>query len=270
MSSLEEKLIVSSESALVASPLPDILAEAKRIVIVARNRGVTLRLLGGVAFRLRCPSSSEQNLTRPIADIDFFGKSRERSSIDRLFRDIGYTAGLNAIRYDRLLFYDEKNRRKVDVFLNIFNMCHKILLKDRLQLDEITLTLADLLLTKLQVFEFTEKEYKDSLALLKDYEFSREENKNAINLNYIAKLCSRDWGLFRTLTMNLERLQVRLPNYFPEPEEQSQLKKKIVQLRDLILVEPKSLGWKSRAIVGERMKWYELPSEPAPNAMIQP
>ena len=39
-------------------------------------------------------------------------------------------------------------------------MCHKLDLKDRLGLDKLTIPLADLLVTKLQVVEITEREYK--------------------------------------------------------------------------------------------------------------
>ena len=53
----------------------------------------------------------------------------------------------------------DANRRRLDVFLDRFEMCHQLDLRDRLGLEPPTLPLADLLLTKLQVVETTDKDF---------------------------------------------------------------------------------------------------------------
>ena len=136
-------------------------------------------------------------------------------------------------------------------------MSHKFDFTDRLNVDELTLPLADLLLTKLQVFEITEREYKDVMAFLYDHHLGETDDKNTINIKYIAKLCSNDWGLWRTLSLNLERILESLPKLAPDHQEV--VRHKIEKLKKRIDDEPKSFGWKMRARVGDKVKWYELP-----------
>ncbi len=244
----------------------EIISEAKRIITEANKRQIVLRSLGGVAIRVRCKSSLDKSLRRRIADIDLAGLSRQRSGIERLFRDLGYSPGFNAIRFERLIFFDSQ-KRKVDLFLDTFEMCHKLHLKYRLELDDATLTLADLLMTKLQVFEFTEREYKDVTALFIDFDVSAQDSGNTINGKYVAEVCAADWGLWRTLTLNLDRLESHLSNYLQDPQRQAIVRERIEHLRDFVNGEPKTFRWKRRAIVGEQVKWYNLPEEPMTNTV---
>lgn len=241
-------------------PEEDTLAEATRIVEEARKRNITLRLFGGIAFRLRSPSTLHARFKRQYVDIDFIGLRNQRKQITQLFTDLGYAprTTFNAINGNvRLIFNDLENKRRADIFLNVFEMSHKFNFTDRLNLDELTLPLADLLLTKLQVFEITEREYKDVIAFLYDHKLSETDERDTINMKYIAKLCSSDWGLWRTLNLNLERILESLPKFAPDHQEV--VRSKIEQLKKRIDAEPKSFGWKMRAIVGDKVRWYELP-----------
>lgn len=229
----------------------------------ADAKNVTLRLLGGIAFRLRSPSSLSGGLQRRYVDIDFVGLRNQRREINELFNELGYTprTTFNAMNgHTRLIFNDIANERRVDIFLNVFEMCHKLDFTDRLKLDTITLPLADLLLTKLQVYEITEREYKDVTALLKDHEVGEsDDDREIINGKYIAKLCSQDWGLWKTVGLNLERITSAITTYLPNPEDQKLVQARIDRLKQLIEREPKSFAWKVRARVGEKKRWYELP-----------
>lgn len=239
------------------------LKEALRIIEEARRQGVLLKLLGGIAFRLRCPSSLRSKLRRHYVDIDFVGVEKQRQKIRELFSQLGYEPRtvFNALVYDRMIFEDVKSRRRIDVFLEVLRMSHKLKFKDRLELDELTLPLADLMLTKLQAYEFTEREYKDVLALLWDYDLTNEDSKDGINVTYLAKLCSDDWGLYKTVSLNLERLQQAVPFYFSNLEEQSIILDKIKQMQKTLESSSKSFRWKTRAAIGTRIKWYETPEE---------
>lgn len=241
-------------------PDKDPVAEATRIVQEAKQRNITLRLFGGIAFRLRSPSTLHANFKRDYVDIDFMGLRNQRKQITQLFTDLGYAprTTFNAMNgHVRLIFNDLENKRRVDIFLNIFEMSHKFDFADRLNVEELTLPLADLLLTKLQVFEITEREYKDVIAFLYDHNLGETDEKDTINVKYIAKLCGSDWGLWRTLSLNLERIREALPKF--APEQQEAVRSKIDQLKRRIDEEPKSFGWKMRAKVGDKVKWYELP-----------
>ena len=241
----------------------DAIDEAQRIISAANERKIILRLLGGIAFALRSPSAKTERLKRHYVDIDVMGLRKQRKDINELFLELGYTprTTFNAMNgHSRLIYNDIGNERRVDIFLNTFEMSHKFDFTDRMKLHNLTLPLADLLLTKLQVYEITEREYKDVIALLKDFNFgTNDDDPNAINAKYIAKLTSEDWGLWRTVTLNLERIENSLQTYVLNEEERSLVNAKIDELRRVIDAEPKSLGWKMRARVGERVKWYELP-----------
>lgn len=241
----------------------DPVAEAQRILAEAQKRAVTLRLIGGVAFRIRSPESSTlASFRREYVDIDLIGLRNQSRGIKALFNDLDYAPRerFNQVNgKSRLIFNDLANKRRVDIFLNVFSMCHRLDFTDRLKLDELTLTLADLLLTKLQVFEITEREYQDVLALLSDNQVGTADEPRTINARYIGKLCGDDWGLYRTATLNLERIKKAIPHY-PLPEEQADiLKSRVNQLEEAIRSAPKSLRWKARARVGDRVRWYELP-----------
>jgi hypothetical protein len=243
-------------------PEKDPVQEAERLVAEANKRGITLRLLGGIAFRLRCPSSLKEGLKRNYVDIDFVGVRKQRKEIQNLFTDRGYAprTTFNTMQgFKRLIFNDIANERRVDIFLNEFEMCHKFDFTDRLKLDTLTLPLADLLITKLQVYEITEREYRDVIAMFTDHELGTVDSPDLINEKYIAKLCSDDWGLWRTVTLNLERIASALPSYVPSSDNLSRVKSKIDLLWKTLETEPKTFRWKVRARVGERVKWYELP-----------
>ncbi len=227
---------------------------------------MTLRLLGGLAFRLRNPSSVQANLSRKYVDIDFVGFRKQRKDIEKLFDELGYSPRdrFNKLNgYSRLIFNDIGNDRRVDIFLNTFEMSHKLDFTDRLLVDKLTLPLSDLLLTKLQVYEITEREYRDVIALFIDHDLSDKDEPEKINAKHIAKLCSQDWGLYRTIKLNLERIESSLTSYSISPDQQAIVKGKMDDLRKKIEDEPKSFGWKMRARVGDKVKWYELPEQDA-------
>lgn len=234
------------------APLPDLREEALRVLGAASDKGITLRAIGGVAVALRCPSSTRIPLARAYKDLDVVGLSSERHAIAALLADIGYVADneFNALHgHRRLLHYDRTNGRQLDSFLDRFDMCHSLDLRGRLALDNLTLAPADLLLSKLQVVEINERDLKDMLALLLDAE---------IDDGRVALVCSEDWGWWRTVSENLEKV---VAYALQEDVEVDAVRARIAVLRERIADQPKSLRWRARARVGDRVRWYELPEE---------
>ena len=78
-----------------------------------------------------------------------------------------------------------------------------------------------------------------------------------INVARIAKLCAEDWGLWRTATMNLEKLE-RFAGSHPklDEEQKARLLSRVSALCQRLDAEPKSLAWRVRARIGDRVKWY--------------
>jgi hypothetical protein len=240
----------------------DVVAEAVRVLAAAREQELPLRLLGGVAVRLRARNGLPSALQRTYGDLDFVTGRRASGPAQKLFRDLGYEphVAFNALNSkERLLFFDEAHGRQVDVFVGTFRMCHEIPLEGRLELDETSIPLAELLLTKLQVIELNEKDVRDAVAVLHDREIGDEDGET-VNAGRIAQLCSQDWGLWRTITRNLEACRTQAGAY---GDDLAGVATRFSELEGRIEAAPKSRAWRMRATIGERKRWYDLPEERA-------
>jgi len=241
-----------------SEPHSDIIVEGRRVLDAARAAGLTVRLLGGVAVNIRSRGLPPA-LTREYKDLDFATAKKSSGDLQKLLRDMGYEphVGFNAMNgKERLLFYDNPNARQVDVFVSSFRMCHEIPLEKRLPIDDDTVPLAELLLTKLQIVELNEKDVRDTVALLLEHDVT--EDDAGVNASHVAELCAEDWGLCRTISHNLETLRGRLDAYDVDREAVSN---RVSAILERIETAPKSRGWRMRAKIGERKRWYELPEE---------
>ncbi len=242
---------------------PDLVAEGERLLARANETGVPLRLLGGVAIRLRAAGELPAPFRRSYADLDFATARGASGKAQVFFRNEGYEPhkAFNALNgSERLLFFDTANDRQVDVFVGQFAMSHRIPLGSRLELEPTTLPLAELLLTKLQVIEMNEKDLRDALALLCDHAVGDGDGES-VNAARIAELCASDWGLWRTFTHNLEWCRDHLAGHDLPSETITRLHERLDELLARTESEPKSRGWRLRAKVGERKRWYDLPEE---------
>jgi hypothetical protein len=241
----------------------DIRDEAIRIVEAADGAGLSVRLVGGVAVALRCPVyAALPGLARTYQDIDLVAHLDESGALRRLMEQIGYTPDrrFNAVHgASRLVFSDEASRREVDVFLDIFKMCHRLDLGERLAVDPRTLSLADLLLTKLQIVRMNPKDAQDTYALLLEHDVSDDES--GINAAYMARLCAGDWGWYTTVMDRLENLEADVPEVLADPGLQALARERLARLRAALEDEPKTSRWRLRARLGRRVRWYELPEE---------
>lgn len=242
-------------------PLLDPVAEATRIGEAAADRGLALRILGGVAVALLCPSSRRPPLEREYADIDLATTGSAREGVIDLMKSLGYAGDreFNMLHgHRRLFFWDEANRRQVDVFVDEANLCHRIDLKRRIELAPLTVSPADLTVLKLQIFETNEKDYLDICAIFADHELT--DGEGGVNGAYIADLSAGDWGLWRTLEMVAERSQ-RFALDLPDFDAAEVVAERLRNLRSQLANVPKTRRWKLRARVGEKKRWYEIPEE---------
>lgn len=249
--------MAGGEAALLADPV----AEGRRIAEAAARAGLPLRLLGGVAIAILCPSSRRPPLARQYGDIDFATTGAVNDRVVQLMESLGYKGDkeFNMLHgHRRLRFWEEHNERQVDVFVNEANLCHRINLQARLNVVPLTLPLADLAILKLQVVETNEKDYLDLCAIFADHDLTKDET--GINVTHIANVAASDWGLWRTLGMvakRTERFALELPDFAPGQTVADRLRR----LREELDRAPKTRGWKLRARIGDRKRWYELPEE---------
>jgi hypothetical protein len=242
--------------------LPGVVDEAERLLDQARNDGTTLALLGGVAVRLHA-TEVPASLDREYKDIDFAVPKGRGGDADKLLRAGGYEPEItfNAMMgKERMLFHDNAHGRQVDVFVGSFRMCHEIPFGNRLTAGERTVPLAELLLTKLQIVELNEKDVRDTVLLFHGHEVA-DHDDDAVNGARIAELCATDWGLWRTITANLARCREHLTDYALQDPDVERIGGRLDAVLDRIEQAPKSRGWKLRAKIGERKRWYELPEE---------
>jgi hypothetical protein len=242
--------------------LEDIVSEGERLLGLAASRGVPLRLLGGVAVRMKA-QGVPPSLAREYKDIDFAVTKKGGGAADKLLKDAGYEphVAFNAMHArERGLYYDEANGRQVDLFIEAFRMCHEIPLGKRLEVETDTVPLAELMLTKLQIIEVNEKDIRDTVLLFYGHPVA-DHDDDAVNGAHIASLCADDWGLWRTITGNLERCRGHVGDYELPADDRERVEARFEALLQRIEDAPKSRGWRRRAKVGERKRWYELPEE---------
>ncbi len=236
----------------------EFLDAAKQIIIEGKREGVPLRLLGGLAFKAMCASAGDPQFARSNKDIDLYGLRHDSKIIMKIMETLGYRPRevFNRLNMGtRLVYYDLGNKRRVDIFLDEFEMCHKFNFKDRISKSELTLPMTDLVMTKLQVVEMTEKEFKDLMAAFRDFDVTHDDR--GINADRIAQVCSKDWGVYRTFGRSLESVKEAASSL--NDANTDLIVARVDKLVRAIEHRPKNLAWKLRAVLGERARWYELP-----------
>jgi len=256
---------------LARDPSEDMILEARRIVDAARERGIVLRLIGGMAVRSLC--SDQTFCARPHADIDLVGLFRQVGETTALMTELGYRENAQvrlASDYRQRQFvrpcrhvHPETGRHvhdddHVDVFLDALRMDHDVPLGDRLELDDFTVPRTDLLLTKLQIHRRTEKDVRDILALLKDSEVAYEDRPGAVDASYIARLCAGDWGMFHDVVTSIDVCERMMDDFELSEEERARIVLNGSRLVGALDSAPKTLGWRLRARVGTRIRWHQI------------
>jgi hypothetical protein len=245
------------------TPLGDIVAEADRILVAAHAAPVPLRLIGGLAVNRQVGGRSPGALLRSYQDIDLATPKGSGRAVSQLMTGLGYEPDqeFNTLQGTRrMVFYDEANQRKADLFVGAFELCHTIPITDRIEADPDTIPLAELLLTKLQVVDLNEKDLRDLVALLLAVPIGHGDD-GEINGDRIAVLLAGDWGLWRTTRMNLERVREGVEQYDLEPSERESVRARCDELWTRIEQQPKTRGWSLRNRIGDRKRWYEVPEE---------
>jgi hypothetical protein len=271
-------------------PTEVFMTESQEIVRRAGEEGIILRILGGLGIAVHCMEHREfaKKLGRigtgtvegqEYSDIDLIAYRSQRGKVKEFFAKISYVrrkATLSTAASERQVYYHPKGWFFVDVFFDKLLVAnHPINFKGRLELDCPTITVADMLLEKIQMWEaFSAKDLKDCLLLLKAHDVKDKSEKECINASYLAKLFAQDWGFWYTATTNLRRIAAFMseigklgPEIDIKPEQIEskdieEITAKIEAILNRIDKEPKPFSWRMRAKVGTRKRWYnhvELP-----------
>ena len=237
--------------------------EAVRIVKAASEKELALRVLGSLAFQLHCKQYGylQKELGRAYTDIDYAGYSKEAAAMSPFLRSLGYEEDYEVnVLYagQRMIFHHPNNGLHIDIFFDRLDFCHEVnWSKGRLEKDSLTLPLAEMLLEKMQIVKINEKDIIDTMMLLLEHPLGDHDNET-INMDLIAGLCAKDWGLWRTVTMNLEKVaQLSLGYVQLSKNHKDKIQEQVQACLDTINQRPKSTGWKVRSKIGDRVKWYQ-------------
>ncbi len=270
---------MSGPSHFVEISEEEFLKEALGIIEKAQSRGIYLRILGALAVYIHSldkPAciNAFRSLGRfgegkPLfTDLDLIGYSKQRKEITKLFEEMHFQPDrmVNVLFGDRrLIFYHPQNKYHVDVFLNKLEFSHDVLFGEkpgsgRLELDYPTITLADIILEKLQIHFINLKDLIDLIVLFMGHDVSEHTNKDMIDGGYIAKVLSDDWGFWYDAITNLNKAK-SLAKTFLESGKLAEEQVKIVTeridtLRKIIDNYPKTKNWEKRAKIGTNKPWY--------------
>jgi predicted regulator of Ras-like GTPase activity (Roadblock/LC7/MglB family) len=261
--SAEEPEAVRAAEEAPTDPSSMLLNRANQVIEAASRRGILLRLLGGIAVKAICPSASEITSPAESLDVDLAVYGQQRGKLDALMDSMGYEPHrrFNALHGHRRLKYSEpEGGISLDVFVDTFHMCHQLPFADRLELSELSIPTADLLLSKLQIVQMGEKDLRDIYAILCDHDLGPAGDVVGVDADHVASICADDWGWYKTVTMNLDR-SVELADDFLTGPQKEAFTSRAHRLRQIIEAVPKSLRWQARARIGEARRWYDLPEE---------
>ncbi len=244
----------------------DALSEAMSLVTTAADAGITVRLLGGMAVRVLCPDYPPRRAAH-LQDIDLASVTPARKALQKFLLDQGHQPdkNFNALYgHKQLYFVSAVSGRPIDVLIDRLVMCHELDFRERIGRMPYTLDVLDVLLSKLQIVELNEKDVRDIVYLLSAYPVRDGADTATISLELFRPVVAEDWGWWRTVTMNLDKVQAIVgesgeglvpANAGCDPAAQAGL------LAAAARETPKSRRWRMRARVGDRLRWYQEPQE---------
>jgi hypothetical protein len=232
------------------------------VIAAAAARSIPVRLLGGVAIWIRASAAARSVLGRSYPDIDLVAHKKQSRGLRAVLEEQGLEPErvFNATHGARRLLYHGQGWH-ADVFLDAFEMSHTLDLGARLEAEEQTLAAAELLLTKLQIAEINRKDLSDVAMLLWDHQPGSADGPGQLNAGRVAGVCAGDWGLFTTVADNLAACAALLPELVAGQDDRDRITARITAVTIALHDAPKSAGWRMRARVGRRIRWYQTPEE---------
>ena len=251
----------AATSASAHDPLPEALELARG----AASAGLGLKLLGGLAVRVLCPDFPPR--LRRDQDIDYACLSKERKKVAAYLESSGCEPDrrFNNLNGDRQMYFAAPSGRPIDVMVDRLTMCHTLDLRPSFSRMPLTIDAMDVLLSKLQIIELNEKDARDIVHLLAALPLGGSEPVS-LDVDRFCRLVGSDWGWWRTVTGNLTKLPALIeerPELVPPGDEIKHPGAQAQRLLELAEETPKSVKWRLRANVGDRVRWYELPEEVA-------
>jgi hypothetical protein len=263
-----------------------LMAEAMDLIDQARLAGATVRLIGGLAIRRHCVDLDFMD--REYSDIDLVGLSSQNSELHEVLAKLGWTENRyvtqstdgGQLQYvkvevlkaqaDGVQLAEPPIVDHVDIFMDVMRMDHDVDVRERLAVDDYAISPVDALIAKMQIGKINQKDVHDVIALVKDVPLREEDDDLSIDLPYLADVCADDWGLYHDITTNIEIVLSRLDDYGLSDEEVARVYGRLAAMQEAIEDERKSLRWRLRASVGQRVAWRREIEETEGTEVIAP
>lgn len=266
----------------VTLPPEEFVKETIEIVKKAQEKGIIIRILGALAVYIHSSHDNEalelfNKLKRLeggliFTDLDLIAYSKQRKEIMDFFEK---TLGFKCDPYvkalfggRRLIYYHPKNLYHVDIFFDKLEFSHDIYFGEKpgagsLELDFPTISLAHIVLEKLQIHKINWKDLVDLAVLFKAHKLCGEigeKNKECIDEEVIASILCDDWGFWYDAVNNLNKLKQILDNAVKEGKINSEIaniiQTRIDKLLNYIDSKPKTKNWIKRSKIGTSKPWY--------------
>lgn len=265
-------LLLEGMKRVVAPPAPVVESGAftdlenawRQINAETEKTKTILRVMDSLAIWLSCPNARALLAPPDKRQLDFAARAGQRESIRRALERAGYQTNQAPEEFftsPRLLFTNFARGVIAEVHLDKFAMYHQLDLTPFLAQEGATLAETALALARLQWVEMSEPTLRELCALLLTHTTSTSSAPGKIDLSFIARLCGDDWGWYRTLTMNLQRVMAFAVRTITS-DDKVIIIERADQIRQAVESAPKSLRWQARARVGDNVRWYDMPSTP--------
>jgi len=272
---------MAPEPSFVTLTDEEFLREAKAIVDTARAKGISLRILGSLAIFAHSTHAPESiSVFRAVGrlspgtplftDLDLMGYARQGRAISGVLEGLGFRPDsvINGLFGDRrLIYYEPSDKFHIDIFLDKLEFSHDVMFgkkpgDGRLELDYPTITLADIVLEKLQIHRIGRKDLVDLMILFLGHSVqpTSDGDSEAVDAGYIANLLADDWGFWYEATQNLGKTRQMLGTFVAEglvrADHAARIEKGIGSLEAALQSAPKGRHWERRAKTGTNKPWF--------------
>ena len=252
---------------------------AKDIIDKAKEDGVVLRILGALSVYIHTEDDDIRKLFytlerlgegKPLfTDLDTVAYSKQQPMVKKFFENtLKFKPNLyvnTLFAFKRNIFEHPDSAFAVDVFYDRLEYSHNVEFgnapsRGRLEIDYPTITLADIVLEKLQIHKINKKDIVDLIILLLQHDLYDGVKVQTIDYSYISKVLSDDWGFYYDAKSNLDKVKTFASTFKDEGKlDENSLRtvsERVEALIKAIENTPKTRNFQNRAKKGTSIPWY--------------
>jgi len=239
--------------------------DVKRVVglaveVVKRlgTSGIVARLFGGCAVGLSTERSSGLVRLGTPKDIDVVVWRKDLKAASSALQEDGWLTDRRSALFEsdiRLRLLDPDSGVPLDLYAEPLRFNQVLRLGSRLALCPLSLACADLLLSKLQIAEASSSDDFDVIAILA----SNPPGKDPCSEIEVARLIEasrQSWGFHHSIVCGLNRVNRLVQTLTTPLVVREEVSLRISKILDFLEYQPRSVLWRMRSRIGERLPWY--------------